>query len=218
MPNTFLYADEAGCFTFKKRDGASRYFILGSIITEDADQFAPLLRLRRELQIAGEPDRMKLHATTDSQAVRNEVYSILSSCKFKADFTILEKDKAQPQTRESDVTFYKYAWYYHFKHIGPKRCFSYDKSLITAASLGTKKTKASFKAAVNNAVQQVLPRNKWEVCFPQSSEEPLLWVADYATWAVQRKWEREDTRSYELISDKIETEFDLWSRGTRRYY
>lgn len=191
---------------------------MASIITEDADQFAPLLRIRRDLQIAGESDRNKLHATSDAQATRDEVFELLQKGTFKADFTILEKDKAQPQTRTSEDVFYRYAWYYHFKHIGPKRCLGYDKTLITAASLGTNKTKASFKNGVNNAVQSALDRKRWEICFPQSSEEPLLWVADYAAWAVQRLWELGDDRSYKLISDKIETEFDLWRSGNKRYY
>ena len=37
-----------------------------------------------------------------------------------AEVTILEKSKAQPQTRSSEDVFYKYAWFYHFKHVGPK--------------------------------------------------------------------------------------------------
>ncbi len=187
-------------------------------MTEDTDQFAPILNIRRNLQINGDPGRTKLHATSDAQIIRDEVFDLLKRCTFQADFTILEKSKAQPQTRDSDATFYRYAWYYHFKHVGPKRCAKSDKTLITAASLGTKKTKASFKSAVNNAVQQSLPRNKWEVAFPQSSEEPLLWVADYAAWAVQRKWERGDDRSYLLIKDKIATEYELWKNGTTAYY
>jgi hypothetical protein len=41
--------------------------------------------------------------------------------------------------------------------------------------------------------------------------EPCLVVADYCTWAIQRKWERHDARSQSLLHDKIasETEIDV---------
>jgi hypothetical protein len=90
--------------------------------------------------------------------------------------------------------------------------------LITAAALGRNRTRAAFKAAVNNSVQQVLPRDKWEVAFHESCKDPLLWVADYCSWAVQRKWEHGDTRSYDLIKGKIRTEYDLFAPGPEEYF
>jgi len=48
--------------------------------------------------------------------------------------------------------------------------------------------------------------------------DPCLQVADYCVWAIQRKWERDDSRSYDLIKDKIESEFDVWSIGSTHYY
>lgn len=90
--------------------------------------------------------------------------------------------------------------------------------LITAAALGEKKTKAAFKAGVNETAQQTLPRDKWEVTIRQSSEDPLLWVADYCAWAVQRKWERQDDRSYDLIRGRRGSEYDLWRPGKTHYY
>jgi hypothetical protein len=32
------------------------------------------------------------------------------------------------------------------------------------------------------------------------------------------KWEREDTRSYDLIKDRVTREYDLWKRGATHYY
>jgi hypothetical protein len=51
-----------------------------------------------------------------------------------------------------------------------------------------------------------------------SAKDPMLWVADYCAWAIQRKWETGDTRSHKLIEEKISTEFDLWSVGQTHYY
>ncbi|MGD9540661.1 hypothetical protein [Methylocystis sp.] len=92
------------------------------------------------------------------------------------------------------------------------------KLLVTAAALGQKKTKAAFKQGVNNTLQQTTPRERWEVSFIDSAKDPLLWAADYCAWAIQRKWETNDHRSYELIASKIISEFDLWRFGTTHYY
>ncbi len=56
------------------------------------------------------------------------------------------------------------------------------------------------------------------VAFWPAESDPCLQVADYCVGAIQRKWERGDHRSYDLIKDKIETEFDAWAVGTRHYY
>lgn len=43
-------------------------------------------------------------------------------------------------------------------------------------------------------------------------------IADYCSWAIQRKWESGDQRSYDLIRDKIRSEFDAFSTGSMYYY
>lgn len=43
--------------------------------------------------------------------------------------------------------------------------------------------------------------------------EPCLVVADYCTWAIQRKWERNDARSQILLADKIASETKIEVSG-----
>jgi hypothetical protein len=219
MPK-FMFADEAGCFTFKKKQGASKYFLLCTLCTDDCSLSHDLLHIRRELIAAGDIELDKLHATSDLQQTRDEVFNVLAKHDFRIDATLLEKSKAQPQTRTTDHRFYQYAWYYHFKHVGAQLLMAKDKLLITAAALGQKKTKASFKLAINNSIQQLIPRENWEVSFMDSAKDPMLWAADYCAWAIQRRWESDgqDDRSYKLIKPKIKTEYDLWASGQTHYY
>lgn len=225
MANKFVFADEAGCFTFKRKQGASRYFLLCTLVTDDCSISHELLDIRRKLIIENGDEIDKLHATTDKQATRDAVFGCLANHDFRIDATILEKSKAQPQTRTADHVFYQYACYYHFRHIAPKLIVNCDKLLVTAAALGQKKTKASFKASVNNSLQQLIQRDKWEVSFIDAAKDPMLWAVDYCAWAIQRKWEMgngkwemNDTRSYSLIANKIITEFDLWQTGSMHFY
>lgn len=90
--------------------------------------------------------------------------------------------------------------------------------MITAAALGTKKGQAVYTAAVNEVLQQTVQRQQWRTFFPRAVADPCLQVADYCAWAVQRKWEKGETRWYEKIEDKIETQFDLWRTGSTHYY
>jgi hypothetical protein len=45
-----------------------------------------------------------------------------------------------------------------------------------------------------------------------------LQVADYATWAIQRKWERNDPRSYDQVKHLLGSEFDAFEPGQPTYY
>lgn len=60
--------------------------------------------------------------------------------------------------------------------------------------------------------------SKWKVDFRPSACDPCLQAVDYCAWAIQRKWEKSDTRSYDLIKDRIKYEYNLWGNGTKHYY
>lgn len=218
MTKRFVFADEAGCFTFKRTQGASRYFIICTLTTDDCSICNDLLELRRTLILDGDSNRNKLHATTDAQAIRDRVFVSLGAHCFRIDATILEKAKAPPHVRMSEADFYRFAWRHHFKPLGQELSIESEKTLITAASIGTKKTKATFKLALNNALQETTLRQNWEASFLESAMDPMLWAADYCAWAIQRKWEKADDRSYRLIADKITSEIDFWRADQISYY
>src|SRR5271156_2186882 len=113
---------------------------------------------------------------------------------------------------------HKYGWFYHFKfgmrnHIGV-----HQELMITAASIGTKRSQTEFTDAVNDVVHQTIKRQQWATSFWPAHADPCLQLADYCTWAIQRKWERGDARSYDLIKSRITYEFELWKKGTTHYY
>lgn len=218
MTRSYVFSDEAGCFNFSRGPNISRYFVVCTIALDSCDIGADLLDLRRQMVWEGMPVGNMFHATNDKQVIRDRVFSFINDYDFRIDATLLEKSKAAPQTRSTNERFYQYAWYYHFKHIAPHILRGKREILITAASIGTNKGQAVFTSAVNNVVQQNLRREQWATTFPPSATDPCLQIADYCTWAIQRKWEMNDHRSHDIIADKIHTEFDLWRTGTRHYY
>lgn len=221
MSRKFIFADEAGDFTFERRPNVSRYFILCTIAMEDdAALAAAILQHRRNLAWEGSQLGDYFHASTDKQAVRDSFYETLLKHPFTVQATIMEKSKAQPHVRESKPRFYKFSWYYHFKH-GTKGEFTHKQdALITSACLGTKRERAAFQDAVHDVMRQTMRACEWHTDFMPAAADPCLQAADYCAWAIQRKWESEnvDMRSYNLIQDRITYEYDLWEHGAHHYY
>jgi hypothetical protein len=214
----YLFADEAGCFTFEKKANVSKYFILCTVTMNELDVGVALHELRHKLVWEKADIGDYFHATEDRQAIRDAVFSEMLKHEFHVQATILEKTKAQPQVRASKARFYKYPWYYHFKHGISKHVDNQRPLLVTAASIGNKKEKLTFCNAISDVMSQTVPKAGWAVDFRPCATDCCLQVADYCAWAIQRKWESNDDRSYKLIADRITYEYDLWKRGTEHYY
>lgn len=218
MSRVFVFADEAGNFDFSRRAGASRYFILVTLTLPDCSAGLALLELRRELAWEGMGLDCEFHATEDKQAVRDRVFAVIKRLALRIDATILEKCKAQPQIRTSDDEFYKFAWFYHMKHLAPRIVNQRDELLVIGASLGIRKKRGVFHAAVRDVIARVSPTIRYEVASWNAASDPCLQIADYCAWAIQRRWELNDDRSYSLIASQIRSEYALFASGTVDYY
>lgn len=218
MARRYLFADEAGDFNFSRGPNVSRYFIICTVTMNDCAVGDALSKLRRELVWKAHPVRDYFHATEDRQVVRDAVFETICQHDFRVQATIMEKSKAQPQVRETKHRFYQYGWLYHFRHGVVRHLPPEDELLVTTASIGTKKGQGVFTTAVEDVVGQHIPRNRWKTFFCQSGTDHCLQVADYCTWAIQRLWERGDTRAYDLIKDRVTYEYDLWRRGDTHHY
>jgi hypothetical protein len=117
----------------------------------------------------------------------------------------LEKAKVQPAARMTDEHFYQVAWYLHMKHVAPRVARVSDALLVVSASLGANQ-RERFQLAVRNVIQQVSPTPAFRVASWDARSDPCLQITDYCAWAIQRKWERSDDRSYRLIAAKIASE------------
>lgn len=214
----YVFSDEAGCFEFSRKPNASRYFIACAVDMGDCDIGKQLLDLRREMAWEGLPLGDYFHACEDKQAVRDRVFQLIQQYDFRVYAQVLEKSKAQPHIRPTKERFYQHAWLYLFRHCVPKFVKTNDRLMITTASVGTKKGQQAFSDAVKDVLEQTAKNVVWRAAFWSSASDPCLQVTDYCTWAIQRKWERADSRAYDLIKDKIVYEYDLWSHGKTHYY
>lgn len=218
MRRLYVFADEAGDFAFKRHESASQYYIVCTVAMEDCQVAADLLELRRELIWNGSPVRDYFHCTNERQETRDRVFATILERDFTVQATILEKSKAQPQLRTSDQRFYQYAWLYHLRYAIGRHLQPEDEIQITAATIGTKKIRTAFEDSVRDVCRQTIKSRQFKTAFCPCSHDPCLQVADYCTWAIQRKFERGDDRSFELIKDRITYQYNLFGRGTTHYY
>ena len=215
---TYLYADESGNFDFSLNPGASRYFLLTTVALNSHAIVADLLDLRRELAWEGVELPEGFHATNDKWPTRMRVFDILSKHDFRVDATILEKRKIEPAIRRTDSSFYGFVWYNHLKYTVRDVVLPQGELLITAAAINIKQTKAYFNSAVQAVNREVMPEAIIKATMWPAATDICLQVADYCSWAVQRKWERDDSQAYAIIKDKIGSENDIFGSRTTFYY
>lgn len=218
----YLFSDESGDLQCRPDNRVSKYFAVGTLLVNEAqlgNLRSELLTLRDNLAWRSHGLDSCFHATTDTQNVRDEVVDVLRNLSYRFDITLLEKRKAQPQLRPDEQTLFKYAWYFHLKHIAPKVFQPNDEVLIVAAQLGTRKIRNAFRVAIEDVMKQCLQyRVKRTLAFWRDESDVALQAVDYLTWAVTRYYERQDRRSYNLIKHKISTEFDLLKTSKIHYY
>jgi hypothetical protein len=213
MSTVYLFGDEAGNFDFSDGPGASRYFILATVTMSNCQAGDRLQALRRRLAWQGVHLGAVLHATENPQPVRDAVFRMLALCEMRIDATIVSKRSIPPAMRNPQ-DLYRHVWHEHFARIARDIAQPGDRLLAVASDLGTRKRRGAFHLAVDEAVR-ASARCTHRVAFWPNMSEPCLVVADYCTWAIQRKWERNDARSQVLLADKISSETEIEVAGNK---
>ena len=222
MAEWHVFGDEAGTLQFNPK--ASRYFILTTITVPDYSAGDALLSLRREMAWEGLESHPEFHAVEELQEIRDRVFQIIPALNFQIDSTIFEKRKVLPRNRQSEAYFYQFAWFYHLKYLAYRFNQSGIRLLIVPATIAGRKSKqVAFSNAVQNVVAQVAYLADARCAFWMARTDPCLWLTDYCSWAIQRKYEhtwqgQPDTRSYDLIRQKIRSEFNIFAGGTTLFY
>ena len=218
MSRLHVFADEAGTFDFRRGPNISLYFIVCTVVLPSCEPADDLLRLRRTLAWDQSPLGDYFHAATDAQIVRDAVFNLIRQYDFSVQATVMEKCKAMPSIRPDEARFYKHGWYNHFRWGMPHALRTADEVHVTAASVGTKKKQMTFTDAIRDVLKQTEGKRKTRFNVWPCATDPCLQLADYCTWAIQRKWELGDSRSYDFIKDRISYEFPLFRKGTTTYY
>jgi len=216
-----IFVDESGNFDFSRN--GTRYFFLSAVSTVGCQPLPSELHALKHAIAAGGSDLHRFHTTEDEQAVRDQVFEILTrhvehKC-FHLDTIITEKNKANPAIRAIDALYPKI-----LKVLLQYVLNRWDSSPPGKILVWTDQIEVKAKRkAVEKAIKTYLA-NDLRVAVPYhlyhhpSASEPWLQVADYCCWAIHKKWTDGELRPYGVIQRMVMSEFEIFAAGTTTYY
>ncbi|MEO0074845.1 MAG: DUF3800 domain-containing protein [candidate division WOR-3 bacterium] len=224
MKTLYLFIDESGNFDFSP--SGTKFFVLTVLSTINPyDIAAPLLKLRYDLLPNYEcGQRMEeqgyFHASEDAQKVRDNVFSIVSEVNhtLRIDSVIAQKNKANPKFHQQHLEFYKVLGEALLKYaFNRAERQDYNHVVVVFSSLFDKKKRGILKQSFKSLIKQYA-KVSYALYFHDSKFDLCNQATDYFGWAIYRKYESRDTRSYAMVKHFIKSEFPIFEKGSTEYY
>ena len=221
MADRFLYIflDEAGNLDFSKT--GTRYFLIGAITKERPfNAYKELTELKYDLTELG-TELEYFHASENAQPVRSRVFDVIrrNLDGVRIDALVVDKRKTGPAL-QIEEKFYVRMLGYLLKYILDQHDLSQFKEvLVFTDSIPIQKKRATIEKAIKTTLAGLLPPTaRYRLLHHGSKSNLDLQIADYCTWAIYRKWNSADPRSYQHIQAAVTSEFDIFRLGTTLYY
>lgn len=215
----YVFLDEGGNFDFSAT--GTKYFTLTSVTKARPFQIAPILdHLKYDLIETG-LDLQYFHATEDRQAVRDQVFNAIQRHigSLRIDSLVVEKSKTGPALRD-EQRFYPQMLGYLLRYLLNDHLLQdVEEVVVITDNIPVKRKEKAIEKAVKQTLAEMLPDQiKYRILHHASKSSFGLQVADYCNWAIYRKWERGDARSYDLIKTRVKSEFEIFRTGKKKYY
>ena len=215
----YIFLDEAGNLDFSKT--GTPYFLLGAVTKERPfHAYKELTELKYDLTERG-TELEYFHASENAQPVRSRVFDVIrrNLDGVRIDALVVEKQKTGPAL-QSEEAFYPRMLGYLLKYILEQHDLGVFKEVIVFTDrISIHKKREAIEKAIKVTLAKLLPATaRYRVLHHESRSNLDLQVADYCTWAIYRKWNTKDLRSYQHIQPAVRSEFDLFRTGTTVYY
>jgi hypothetical protein len=215
----YIFLDEAGNFDFSP--SGTRCFVLTSLTKHRPfEAYKALTELKYDLIELG-INLEYFHAAEDQQATRNRVFDIIAAhlAGVRIDSLIVEKRKTGPSL-QTETRFYPEMLGYLLQYVvkGTNLKAVKEIVIVTDRIPIARKREAIEKAVKQTLTSILLGRMQYKIFHHESKSNMDLQIVDYCNWAIYRKWDREDKRSYDKIRKAIRSEFDIFRTGERNYY
>ena len=214
----YVFLDESGNFDFSKN--GTKYFILSGLSCyRPFEWYSDFIDLKFNLmeKFSGIEE---FHCSEDKQFVRNQVFSILSNYQkfFRVDSVIVQKNKTNPLIQNSGK-LYPLILRILLSYI----VRNYDKDeilklIFITDELPVKREKEAITKGIKLHLSESFGKKPYKIFHWNSKSTIGLQAVDYVCWAIQRKWNMQDPRSYDLVKRSIQSEFDVFKSGEDEYY
>jgi hypothetical protein len=210
----YIFLDEAGNFDFSST--GTKYFLIGSITKERPfEACKQLTDLKYDLVESG-LDIEYFHASEDRQNTRNKVFSIIKNNLpgVRYDALIVEKSKTNKELHALEK-FYPTMLANLLRHVLSQHDLNvFSEVIVFTDRIPVNKKRSSVEKAVKQTLKSVLPAQvEYRVFHHDSKSNFDLQISDYFNWAVYRKWERSDSRSFGVIQDSVLSEIEFQYEG-----
>jgi hypothetical protein len=215
----YIFLDEGGNFDFSPN--GTKYFLLSSVSKERPfNAYKELTELKYDLvQLGAELEYF--HAAEDVQATRNKVFDIIKRnlAGIRIDSLIVEKSKTHPSLF-AEEHFYPEMLGCLLKHVLENHDLKqFAQVIVFTDSIPVHRKKQAVEKAVKLTLAHKLPQGvRYCVLHHESKSNFDLQVADYCNWAIYRKWQRGDERSFELIKPALKSELEIYKDQSEHYY
>jgi hypothetical protein len=237
------FLDEAGDTTFYGKgkipligaDGVSNYFILGMLTLNE-----PIIEVREKVitlqeSIASDPYFLEvpsikkkkekmgyfLHAKDDVPEVRKMAFEFIKSINCHFDVVIGRKDYSIYEKKHNGNQAEFYADM--LSHLLHSSMNGYEKLVLNIAHRSQCTTHTNLQKGLHKAVaiaSHKYPQdcNCCEMVFnvQQPTTEPIINIADYFLWALQRKMERNENRYFNFLDNQINSVVNLYEEDENK--
>jgi|GEM_PF-2570886 len=216
----FIFTDESGNMDFSPR--SSKYVILnGIIITNSCEKLLnDYWQLRHELYVnpveydsnQRKYKNKRFHAAEDPQNVRDMVFELIADHEgdIIARSLIIEKANVYEHLQKDEWLIGSMYFFWFKSMFNRTNWLAYKNSLqIIIDDTKTKRLRSATISGIRTARAKYGNGINYQLHHTPSGCHPFIQIADYICWALYRKYERGDVRSYDLISGLIDDEWKM---------
>lgn len=216
----YIFIDEGGDFTFHADKGSTYFTLTALTMRRSFAAHAALADLKYDQWEAGYEFEY-FHATNDKQATRDYVFAIISQhlSSFTIDSIVVEKSKTHPKLQLTGRLYLKIMDVL-LSYILARDHAPFSQLIVITDTILLQEKRNEMRKAIKQslAAWRKMSGKKYQIADYASKSDLNLQIVDYFNWAIFRKWESGDTRSYNLIKSAILSEFDLFRTGSFYYY
>ncbi len=210
----YIFLDEAGNLDFSKN--GTRYFVLSGVVKERPfHAYKELTELKYDLVERG-MGLEYFHAAEDNQATRNQVFDIIERnlADVAVDAIIVQKQKVAAALRAEQHFYPKVLGTLLREILKRYPLAEFAEVIVFTDSLPVQRKRGAVEKAVKMTLAAMLPTEvRYRVLHHASKSNLDLQIADYCTWAIYRKWNGQDARSFDRIRAAVRSEWDVLSAG-----
>ncbi len=204
----YIFVDEAGDLSDFSVTG-SKYFLLAAVVAQDHGPCNELSDLRHDLERESFELPRGFHAKNDPKPRRQRVLKCLKDMHIEVHVVAIRKESIFLHLRTSESWLYGFALRKIADSLSPFLPNESSRKRLVLPVYSTGLLRRQTADVCRNTILELFP-HVFEIAIWESSSHAGLKIADYCSWAIQRKLERDDDTALNEIKNHIKSAFSPW--------